>query len=68
MARNVGQIVGRGARTWLLRVYNGRDPVTKKRKYLNQTIHGGLRALRLISTKCSASEIAAGISTRRSKH
>ena len=43
MARKVGQIVGRGPRTWLVRVYNGRDPETKKRKYLNQTIHGGLR-------------------------
>ncbi len=43
MARKVGQIVGRGRRTWLVRVYNGHDPETKKRKYLNQTIHGGLR-------------------------
>ena len=43
MARKVGQIVGRGRRTWLVRVYNGRDPETKKRTYLNQTIHGGLR-------------------------
>lgn len=43
MARKVGQIVGRGRRTWLVRVYNGRDPETKKREYLNQTIHGGLR-------------------------
>ena len=43
MARKVGQIVGRGRRTWLVRVYNGRDPETRKRKYLNQTIHGGLR-------------------------
>jgi hypothetical protein len=43
MARTVGQIVGRGRRTWLLRVYNGHDPETKKRKYLTQTIHGGLR-------------------------
>lgn len=41
MARKVGQIVGRGLRTWLVRVYNGHDPETKKRKYLNQTIHGG---------------------------
>jgi integrase len=39
----VGQIVRRGARTWLVRVYNGRDAETKKRKYLNQTVHGGLR-------------------------
>ena len=43
MARKVGQIVGRGRSTWLVRVYNGRDPETKKRKYLNQTIRGGLR-------------------------
>src|ERR1039457_5351718 len=43
MARKVGQIVGRGRHTWLVRLYNGRDPETKKRKYLNQTIHGGLR-------------------------
>ena len=43
MARKVGQIVGRGRRRWLVRVYNGHDTETKKRKYLNQTIHGGLR-------------------------
>lgn len=43
MARKVGQIVGRKRRTWLVRVYNGHDPETKKRKYLNQTIHGGRR-------------------------
>ncbi len=43
MARKVGQIVRRGDRTWLVRVYNGRDPESKKRKYLNQTVRGGLR-------------------------
>jgi hypothetical protein len=43
MARKVGQIVRRGDRTWLVRVYNGRDPESRKRKYLNQTVHGGLR-------------------------
>ena len=43
MARKVGQIVRRGARTWLVRVYNGRDPETTKRKYLNQTVYDGLR-------------------------
>ena len=43
MARKVGQIVGRGRCTWLVRVYNGRDPETKRRNYLSQTIHGGLR-------------------------
>lgn len=43
MARKVGQIVRRGDRTWLVRVYNGRDPESKKRKYLNHTVQGGLR-------------------------
>jgi site-specific recombinase XerC len=43
MARKVGQIIRRGTRTWLVRVYSGRDVETKKRTYLNQTVHGGLR-------------------------
>jgi integrase len=43
MARKVGQIIRRGPRTWLVRVYNGRNSETKKRRYLSRTIHGGLR-------------------------
>jgi hypothetical protein len=43
MARKVGQIIRRGSSTWLVRVYTGRDLETKKRTYLNQTIHGALR-------------------------
>jgi integrase len=43
MARKVGQIIRRGIRTWLVRVYSGLDPETKMRKYLSQTIYGGLR-------------------------
>jgi integrase len=43
MARKVGQIIARAPRTWLVRVYVGRDAESKKRKYLNKTIHGGLR-------------------------
>ena len=43
MARKVGQIIRRSERTWLVRVYNGREAESKKRKYLNQTVHGGLR-------------------------
>jgi hypothetical protein len=43
MARKTGQIVGRAPRTWVVRVYVGRNAETKKRKYLNKTIHGGLR-------------------------
>jgi integrase len=34
-----GQIVRRGARTWLVRVSRGRD-TTGKRRYLNKTIYG----------------------------
>jgi integrase len=43
MARKLGQIIGRGPRTWLVRAYMGRDSETKKRNYLNKTVHGSLR-------------------------
>jgi hypothetical protein len=43
MARKAGQIISRGASTWLVRVYLGRDPQTGTRKYHNQTIHGPFR-------------------------
>jgi len=35
MARKVGQIIARGDRRWLIRVYLGRDHETKKRNYHN---------------------------------
>ena len=38
-----GQIIGRGPRTWLVRIFVGPDAETKKRKYISKTIHGGLR-------------------------
>ena len=31
MARKTGQIIGRAPRTWVVRVYVGRDAETKKR-------------------------------------
>jgi hypothetical protein len=40
MARKAGQMVARGASTWLVRVYPGRDPQSGTRKYLNPIIHG----------------------------
>ena len=43
MARKVGQIIARGDRRWLIRVYLGRDHETKTRKYHNRTIHGSIR-------------------------
>ena len=43
MASKAGQIIPRGERTWLVRVFMGRDPVSGKRKYVNKTMHGTLR-------------------------
>src|SRR5580704_1363728 len=35
-----GQIIARTTNTWLVRLYQGRDPATGKRRYLNRTVHG----------------------------
>jgi integrase len=35
-----GQIIARSPVTWLIRLYQGRDPKTGKRRYLNRTIQG----------------------------
>ena len=43
MSRKVGQIIARGERRWLVRVYVGRDRETRKRTYHNRTIYGSLR-------------------------
>jgi hypothetical protein len=45
--RKVGQIIARGDRRWLIRVYFGRDHETNKRNYHNRTIHGPLGKRRL---------------------
>ena len=29
---------------WMVRIYVGRDPEIRKRKYIGKSIHGGLRA------------------------
>ena len=42
MARKVGQIIARGDRRWLIRVYLGSDHETKKRKYHNRTVYGSM--------------------------
>src|ERR1700751_1849705 len=49
MARKVGQIIARGARRWLIRVYLGRDHQTKKRNYHNRTIDGSMREAQAIT-------------------
>ncbi len=40
MTRKQGQIVARGDRRWLVRVYLGRDRQTRQRRYHNRTIRG----------------------------
>jgi hypothetical protein len=50
-ARKVGQIIARGDRRWLIRVYLGRDHETNKRKYHNRTIHGPLREAQTYLTR-----------------
>jgi integrase len=43
LARKTGQIVGRGRRRWLVRVFLGRDRETLRRRYLSRTVHGPVR-------------------------
>jgi integrase len=51
MARKVGQIIARGDRRWLIRVYLGRDRETSKRRYHNRTIHGPMREAQAYLTR-----------------
>lgn len=51
MARKIGQIIARGDRRWLIRVYLGRDHETKKRNYHNRTIRGSMREAQAYLTK-----------------
>jgi hypothetical protein len=51
MARKVGQIIARGDRRWLIRVYLGRDHETEKRNYHNRTIHGSMREAQAYLTR-----------------
>jgi hypothetical protein len=43
MAGKAGQIIPRGERTWLVRVFMGRDPQSGKLKYVNKIVQGTLR-------------------------
>jgi integrase len=51
MSRKVGQIIARGERRWLVRVYLGRDREMRKRTYHNRTIYGSLRHAQAYLTK-----------------
>jgi hypothetical protein len=35
-----GQIIARSPTTWLVRIYQGREPATGKRRYLSKTLQG----------------------------
>lgn len=39
-SRRSGQLIQKGERLWLVRLFQGRDTETGKRKYINKTIHG----------------------------
>jgi integrase len=43
VANKAGQIIARGERTWLVRIFMGRDAESGKRQYHNKTIHGTRR-------------------------
>jgi hypothetical protein len=42
MARKLGQIIARGQDTWLVRIYQGRDPEIGMRKYLTRCARASL--------------------------
>ena len=51
MARKVSQIIARGDRRWLIRVYLGRDRETNRRNYHNRTTHGPIREAQAYLTR-----------------
>ena len=51
IARKVGQIIARGDRKWLIRVYLGRDRETHKRNYHNRTIQAPIREAQAYLTR-----------------
>jgi integrase len=62
MSRKVGQIIARGERRWLVRVYLGRDRETRRRAYHNRTIYGSLRhAQAYLTRKLHERDLARGV-------
>src|ERR1017187_8780582 len=66
MIRKIGQIIRRGPGTWLVRIYGGRDPETRRRRYIGKFIHGGLPNIRLYDLRHTAATLAlvAGVSPK----
>lgn len=62
MSRKVGQIIARGERRWLVRVYLGRDRETRTRTYHNRTIYGSLRyAQAFLTRKLHERDLSRGV-------
>jgi len=62
MSRKVGQIIARGERRWLVRVYLGRDRETRNRTYHNRTIYGSLRhAQAYLTRKLHERDLSRGV-------
>ena len=62
MSRRVGQIIARGERRWLIRVYLGRDRETRKRTYHNRIIYGSLRqAQSYLTRKLHERDLSRGV-------
>ncbi len=62
MSRKVGQIIARGERRWLVRVYLGRDQETRRRAYHNRTIYGSLRhAQAYLTRKLHERDLSRGV-------
>jgi integrase len=61
MSRKVGQIIARGQRRWLVRIYLGRDRETGTRKYYSRTVHGALRQAQMyLTTKLHERDLRRG--------
>jgi len=45
-----GQIIARSPATWLVRLYQGRDPRTGKRRYINRSVQGDRAAAEAVLT------------------
>ena len=46
-----GQLIPRGDRRWLVRVFEGRDPMTRQRRYISRTVVGTKKDARAELTK-----------------
>jgi len=64
MAREVGQIIARGDRRWLIRVYLGRDHETKQTQLPQPNFRGSMRDAQAYLTKKLRERDLEGVKTR----